>query len=163
MVVCPGKLIWKLSRMSKIRMVHLSDIHFGQEDKDGTFHHQEDVRDAVTRDCDVVRQKLGPANGILVTGDIAFAGKKAEYDRAGIWLDKICDVVGCERRAVHIIPGNHDVDRSRIDYGVKRNLYHGEGPESTWVEPIELLLRYLFGRRGRITPHTLLTVFRNFA
>jgi len=106
--------------MSKIRMVHLSDIHFGQEDKDGTFHHQEDVRDAVTRDCEVMRNKLGPANGILVTGDIAYAGKKTEYDRAGIWLDKICDIVGCERRAVHIIPGNHDVDRSRIDYGVER-------------------------------------------
>lgn len=105
--------------MSKIRMVHLSDIHFGQE-KDGTFHHQEDVRDAVARDCRVMRDKLGTANGILVTGDIAYAGKKTEYDRAGVWLDAICDIVGCERRAVHIIPGNHDVDRSRIDYGVER-------------------------------------------
>ncbi|WOH68866.1 metallophosphoesterase [Bradyrhizobium sp. BWA-3-5] len=105
--------------MSRIRMVHLSDIHFGQEDKDGTFHHQEDVRNAVTRDCKVMRGKLGPANGILVTGDIAYAGKKAEYDRAGVWLDNICDIVGCERRAVHIIPGNHDVDRSKIDYGVE--------------------------------------------
>jgi calcineurin-like phosphoesterase family protein len=106
--------------MSKIRMVHLSDIHFGQEDKDGTFHDQEDVREGVARDCRVMRKKLGPANGILVTGDIACAGKKAEFDRAGVWLDAICDIVGCERRAVHIIPGNHDVDRSRIDYGVER-------------------------------------------
>ncbi|XUJ36595.1 hypothetical protein ACQ5SK_18580 [Bradyrhizobium japonicum] len=59
-------------------MVHLSDIHFGQEDKDGTFHHQDDVRDAVTRDCKVLRERLGPVNGILVTGDIAYAGKKAD-------------------------------------------------------------------------------------
>ena len=57
--------------MSKIRMVHLSDIHFGQEDKDGSFHHQNDVREAVTRDCDLMRKTLGKANGILVTGDIA--------------------------------------------------------------------------------------------
>lgn len=110
--------------MSRIRMVHLSDIHFGQEDKDGSFHLQEDVRDAVTRDCERKRAKLGPANGIVVTGDIAFAGKKEEYDRAGIWLDKICDVVGCERRAVHIIPGNHDIDLSKIDHVAK--LMHKE-------------------------------------
>src|ERR1700722_16250749 len=74
-------------RMSRIRMVHLSDIHFGQENKDGAFHLQNYVRDAVTGDCERMRAKLGVANGIVVTGDIAFAGKKEEYDRAGVWLD----------------------------------------------------------------------------
>jgi hypothetical protein len=59
-------------------MVHLSDIHFGQEDKDGTFHHQEDVRDAVKRDCGVMRAKWRGAYSVAVDhGGIA-------ADRTGV-------------------------------------------------------------------------------
>jgi hypothetical protein len=58
---------------------------------------------------------LGPADGVLVTGDIAFSGKPAEYKRAGEWIDQLVGIVGCELIAVRTIPGNHDIDRSRID------------------------------------------------
>jgi hypothetical protein len=119
-VLFPARLLGAMvtgNRMTKIRILHLSDIHFGQE-IDGSFHEQEDVRGALTADCRIMRAELGTANGIVVTGDIAFAGRKAEYDRAGVWLDGLCDVVHCRRNAVHTIPGNHDIDRSKIDFMV---------------------------------------------
>jgi DNA repair exonuclease SbcCD nuclease subunit len=102
--------------MSAIRIVHLSDIHFGQE-IDGSRPEHDDVRQALLRDCkDEMVGKLGPANGLVVTGDIAYSGKKKEYERAGDWLDELAKIVGCEKNAVHTIPGNHDVDLAGITY-----------------------------------------------
>src|SRR5580704_15903688 len=102
--------------MSTIRIVHLSDIHFGQE-IDGSRPEHEDIRQALLRDCkDEMVGKLGPANGLVVTGDIAYSGKKKEYERAGDWLDELVKIVGCEKNAVHTIPGNHDVDLTGITY-----------------------------------------------
>jgi predicted phosphodiesterase len=104
--------------MLKGRFVHVSDIHFGQE-KDGTGPEHEDVRQGLLRDCRIMMRDLGPAHGILVTGDIAYSGKRAEYERAGVWLDEMAAVVGCAKSAVHTIPGNHDVDVDKIDYLVE--------------------------------------------
>jgi len=104
--------------MPKLRIVHVSDIHFGQE-IDGTLTIQDAVRDGLIRDCSTMQAQLGNANGIVVTGDVAYAGKKAEYDKAGEWLDRLCGAVKCKPQAVHTIPGNHDVDLAKIDYTVE--------------------------------------------
>lgn len=97
------------------RFVHLSDIHFGQE-RDGTLVTHEDVREELLRDCRTQAADLGPAGGILITGDTAYSGQKAEYDRAGEWLDRLTEAVGCSKIAVSLVPGNHDVDLQQIDY-----------------------------------------------
>ena len=97
------------------RFVHLSDIHFGQE-RGGTFVHHDDARFQLIRDCRKLRDEIGSADGILITGDVAFGGKREEYDRAGQWIDQLVEAIGCELIDVRTIPGNHDVDRGRIDY-----------------------------------------------
>jgi 3',5'-cyclic AMP phosphodiesterase CpdA len=61
------------------RFVHLSDIHFGQEKKDKTTYIHEDVRNELIRDVQLQAAKHGNADGILVTGDIAYSGKKEEF------------------------------------------------------------------------------------
>ncbi|WP_143206202.1 metallophosphoesterase [Singulisphaera sp. GP187] len=96
------------------RFVHLSDVHFGQE-RDGTLVTHDHARNRLIRDCRLLREQLGPADGILITGDVAFGGKQEEYDRAGQWIDLLVEAVGCETIDVRIIPGNHDVDRGCID------------------------------------------------
>lgn len=98
--------------------VHLSDIHFGQED-DGQVVVNDDVKDQILID---VREFLSnlpekKANGIIISGDIAYAGKAEEYERAGQWLDRLTAASGCERTAVQLVPGNHDVDLGEISYG----------------------------------------------
>lgn len=106
--------------MSKaFRFVHLSDIHFGQ---DGESIHgpHETVRREIVRDCKTRFDTLGTANGILINGDIAFGGTKAQFDRSAKWIEELAAVVGCcDQTDVRVIPGNHDVDRSQIDYFCK--------------------------------------------
>lgn len=96
--------------MNKIVLVHLSDIHFTRSS--GNVHDvDQTVRDELLSDVEALTKKLGAAAGVLVTGDIAFSGKKEEYQHAAEWLRKVCDAVGCEEQKVAVVPGNHDVDR----------------------------------------------------
>lgn len=65
--------------------VHVSDIHFGQEKGDDRVHIHDDVKQQLISDARHVVSNIanGVAHGILVTGDIAHSGTKAEYDSAG--------------------------------------------------------------------------------
>lgn len=101
--------------MSSYRFVHLSDIHFGQE-QNGTAVLHNDVREQLLNDCSRMKNEIGSAHGILVAGDIAFSGKKEEYKRAGEWFDRLTEAVGCQKTAVHVVPGNHDVDLAKINH-----------------------------------------------
>jgi tetratricopeptide (TPR) repeat protein/predicted phosphodiesterase len=61
------------------------------------------------------------ADVVFATGDIAFSGQSAEYEVAGRFFDELLDAAGLERRHLLVIPGNHDVDRSR-GVGLARTL-----------------------------------------
>ncbi|MCE5268862.1 MAG: hypothetical protein LLG00_13365, partial [Planctomycetaceae bacterium] len=88
--------------MTAYRFVHVSDIHFGQEKQNGTVVARDDVRTELLNDCRTREKTLGPAEGILVTGDIAFSGKKEEYGRAAEWLDELTKAAGCAERTSHV-------------------------------------------------------------
>ena len=47
----------------------------------------------------------------VVTGDIAFSGKAAEYAEAWPFFQQLVDVTGIEASNLYFVPGNHDVDR----------------------------------------------------
>jgi predicted phosphodiesterase len=98
-----------------LRFVHLSDIHFGQEKGDLIYIH-DDVRERLLDDVEDLVRSLpgGTADGIVVTGDLAFSGDVKEYETAGKFLDRLAEKVGCLRTAVQIIPGNHDIHRKSI-------------------------------------------------
>jgi hypothetical protein len=99
--------------MPAIRFVHLSDIHFGQE-QGGTLILHSDVREEVIRDCAQHCAEHGKADGIIVTGDAAYSGQEGQYSDASDWLEQLASAVKCPRTEVCVIPGNHDVDWSRI-------------------------------------------------
>src|SRR5437762_5013838 len=93
--------------------LHLSDIHFkmtevGQPDDPNLA-----LRSDIIRDVRRMRNEIGRrADGVLLTGDIAFAGRAEEYVFAYKWLEeKLCPEAGCEIDDVFVIPGNHDIDR----------------------------------------------------
>ena len=71
-----------------LRLVHLSDTHFGFEDKDA-------VEAALT-----MARELAP-DLTLVTGDLTLAGRPAEFLAARAWLDRL-------PRPMLATPGNHD-------------------------------------------------------
>lgn len=108
--------------MEKLVLVHLSDIHF--TGSSGNVHDvDQNVRDELLRDVAALTKQLGSATGVLVTGDIAFSGKKEEYQHAAEWLRKVCDAVGCQEQHVSVVPGNHDVDR-KLAGGVITKMLH---------------------------------------
>lgn len=97
-----------------LHILQLSDIHFTTRVDEETKLH-DDVRRELVADLRVLRVKVGqPVQAVTVTGDIAFSGKRGEYELAAQWLDQIIEACGCSHTAVLTVPGNHDVDRSRI-------------------------------------------------
>jgi DNA repair exonuclease SbcCD nuclease subunit len=94
--------------------LHLSDLHF-RTGTIGQAQREAHVRDRLEED---LRLLLGEApltfDAVLVTGDIAFAGKEDEYDIAGDWFDRIAGLLGLDRTKILVCPGNHDVDWDQI-------------------------------------------------
>jgi len=101
-----------------ITYVHLSDIHFGQE-KGSAVVINNDAKERLIEDAaeQVKLHAEGVAKGLIVTGDIAYAGKPEEYAAAAKWLDRLASAVGCPPTAVKLVPGNHDIDRDRLSGG----------------------------------------------
>ena len=94
-------------------LLHLSDIHFRLRDVATALDpnnalRAELVRDAVDR-CGVIGQV---PDAILISGDIAYAGKQEEYEFADAWLETLAQETGTALENIVVIPGNHDVDRT---------------------------------------------------
>ncbi len=92
-----------------VRILHLSDLHFRASDQ----WQADPVLEALRRDA--VATWKGRVDLLIVTGDIAYSGKKAEYDLADAWLEALISELGLDRARVVLAPGNHDVDRGAIN------------------------------------------------
>lgn len=103
-----------MSGNTRLRFIHLSDIHFNNRAASYGFDPDRELRRAVERDIAEMRDRLGDVDAVLISGDIAFAGKREEFEDAAQWLDNICTAAGCGPEAVFMCPGNHDVDQSVI-------------------------------------------------
>jgi predicted phosphodiesterase len=110
-----------------LTLLHLSDIHFTRDvsdvvpsDVDGIVRH-ELVRDAVR-----LLPTLGSVDGIVVSGDLAFAGKVEEFQTAVKWLAELSEKLGTDPRMVWCVPGNHDVDRNVIKDHTSLPTHHRE-------------------------------------
>jgi len=95
--------------------LHLSDIHFRSKEVSRDDDPNRALRDDIVDDVKKMRAKIGrPADAVLISGDIAFAGARDEYQFATDWLkDLLCPAAGCGMEDVFVIPGNHDVDRGK--------------------------------------------------
>lgn len=102
-------------------LVHLSDIHFGQEKKNKLFYVHEDARERLLDDVRQLVRDIAPKriSGVMVTGDIVYGGTEPEYQKAGEWLDKLTAIVECGRGDVQVVPGNHDIDWAEISAGAE--------------------------------------------
>jgi predicted MPP superfamily phosphohydrolase len=138
--------------------VHLSDIHFGQE-KGGRIVTNNDVKAQLLRDArdtiQLTRNKK--ADGIIVSGDIAYSGNKSEYDSAGSWLDQLAAEVKCAKTAVQLVPGNHDIDMKAISPAAQTVIDEiSKGGDST-------LDKYLVSEDDRNLLYRRFSQYRDFA
>ena len=93
-----------------ITCLHISDLHFQSE---GDLFSQDQVCDALLRSIqDVVRDDIHAPTLTMVTGDVAYSGKKSEYEKAASFFDRLVSNANIEPSSVFFVPGNHDVDRS---------------------------------------------------
>lgn len=111
--------------MEKLVLVHLSDIHFTRASGVSVHDLDKNVRNELVLDSTKVAKEIGPITGVLVTGDIAFAGSEAEYEHATNWLRDFCRAIGCPEESVWVVPGNHDVVRDKTKRKLTRMLHQG--------------------------------------
>jgi 3',5'-cyclic AMP phosphodiesterase CpdA len=101
-----------------LAFLHLSDIHF-REGRMGDAHDVDtEIRNELERDLRIVRSTRVPKlDGIVISGDIAFAGQPQEFDYARGWIEKVRELLDCPESGVMVTPGNHDVDRAPMADG----------------------------------------------
>ncbi|MGR3481670.1 metallophosphoesterase [Salipiger marinus] len=122
--------------------LHLSDIHFRSKEVSRDDDPNGALRNDIVDDVRKMRAKIGrPADAVLISGDIAFAGAQDEYEFATAWLrDFLCPAAGCGMDDIFVIPGNHDVDRgqaaSRMHKDARTTLRNldGDAADSTLRE-----------------------------
>jgi len=99
--------------MSKITILHLSDIHFKKKKKEENKAFRQTVQQRLIDAVEAHNKEYGSPDVVAVTGDIAFSGKEHEYKEAAGFFDKLKRVLP-EGTEFLPVPGNHDVDRDRI-------------------------------------------------
>ena len=97
-----------------LTFLHLSDIHFRNRQTGNQFDLEAQLRRSMLDDIISKPANGADYDGLLITGDIAFSGKKEEYDRAKSWLDEIYSKAGVLPENTFVIPGNHDVNRDMV-------------------------------------------------
>ena len=93
-----------------VSWLHISDLHFTEDDD----YNRKVVTDAYWRDLERLLNLGNGPDFIAVTGDVAYSGKEAEYQRAMSFFDQLLKLMQVGKDKLFIVPGNHDVDRSKI-------------------------------------------------
>ena len=128
----------------RISILHLSDIHFTKGTSNvSAFDIDRIVRNELTRDAMNLLPSVQPLSGIIVSGDLAFAGKPEEFQTAIVWLAELSGKLNCNPSMVWCVPGNHDVDRSVIRDHTSLTPIHNEIRSATSLH--ECLKKHLTG------------------
>lgn len=104
-------------------ILHLSDAHIGKPD---CKYDSGGVLDSLLRDIDTKAKELGKPDLIVFTGDLVHGNPKEyplskQYELAKTFLGDVCNNARGQLGNIPlcIVPGNHDVDRSRVDTNQK--------------------------------------------
>ena len=91
--------------------LHISDLHLRAGDK----YDQSIAISSLMEDLiHLVDQEEYHFDLIFVTGDIAFSGNREEYAIANEFMRNLSSATSVQTDRIFCVPGNHDVDRSRI-------------------------------------------------
>lgn len=98
--------------MSKIEILHLSDIHCkGQK---GNITNSKIIMNEMIHTIEKhMKEYQMEVDVVAITGDIAFSGKKREYNEAHEFFVRLQKVLTVGTQFL-VVPGNHDVDRVRV-------------------------------------------------
>lgn len=98
----------------KIRILHLSDLHFRAE-PGGTAWDSTSVLGRLVADIAGLVDKGHRPDLVVITGDIAFSGQPEEYELARQWIcEELLLAAKLTPRELVITPGNHDANRRAV-------------------------------------------------
>ncbi|MCP5053897.1 MAG: SUMF1/EgtB/PvdO family nonheme iron enzyme, partial [bacterium] len=100
--------------MNELTILHLSDIHFRKSEKEKKPRFRQEVHQALIDAVTEHSETNGFPDFAAVTGDVAFLGKKGEYDEAATFFGKLKQALPGNTEFL-VIPGNHDVDREAMN------------------------------------------------
>jgi predicted MPP superfamily phosphohydrolase len=108
-----------------IRIVHISDLHLREE-------RLADFRTRCKALMSDIEELFLPVDRLVLSGDIAYSGRKSEYQLvAKEFLAPVRARLHLASSQILVVPGNHDVDRSRVDAmrekGLKAQLEESPG------------------------------------
>lgn len=115
-----------------LNWLHISDMHIKAPDD----YQRDRVLNALVESLPNLIRRYGAPDVIFVTGDIAFSGKDTEYAQATRFFDKLLAITSLNKSDLFIIPGNHDVDRSK-GKGLARTIRTEES--DSYFDPTEEL------------------------
>lgn len=106
--------------MSDTIILHLSDLHFG-----GDWNPQRKAERQIVlgRLIELVaaQEAAWKPTCICISGDIAYRGKREDYDAAEEWLKKLLETLDLSFADVIPCPGNHDVCRPVAERNARPN------------------------------------------
>jgi predicted MPP superfamily phosphohydrolase len=95
----------------RLRWLHLSDLHFTETER---WDRRATLQALLRKMEELKAQDLAP-DLVFVTGDIANSGKRKEYEQAQLFFAELAQTLGLTpREHWFLVPGNHDVDRTKI-------------------------------------------------
>ena len=98
-----------------MKILHLSDIHFGRNYArtkiTDPFEKRDEIMDGLLSCIGSIPEGQKPEH-IVVTGDIAWFGKRDEYEEAKAWFLRLLEVTGLTGKDLTFCVGNHDVNWS---------------------------------------------------
>ena len=112
-----------------LRYLHISDLHLTGEPKaEEGWAVEQFNQDMVTRSMleaieRLVREENKAPDLIFISGDLVYSGKAEEYQVAEVFCQRLLDVTQVPAERLFLVPGNHDVDRGRIQRSHIRRLY----------------------------------------
>ena len=98
-------------------ILHLSDIHFGRDNPEykvnGEFQNKKQILQELL--ISIGNSSIKPDH-IIVTGDMAWYGRKVDFDEALLWFRELLNVTKLSGSNLTFCPGNHDVNRAYGNY-----------------------------------------------
>ena len=95
--------------MRVLRWLHISDLHM----RESETAQREAVLSAMLEDIRNRGKARGQPDFVVVTGDLAFSGRRSEYELVAKFLGELANSVGLTPEQIFCVPGNHDVQRER--------------------------------------------------
>ena len=96
-----------------MRILHLSDLHFGIKASKERTREEIAVRNFYINDLinglgSIAKKE--PLDYIFITGDMAYTATCEAYKEAGQWLEKISRVCRVPACRIYLCPGDRDID-----------------------------------------------------